>query len=165
MSFDPKKVVPDPDFEVPDLIGTVEGWRAWKVARELPLYNTAPKLYSATAKLYYWIPRQRMEAECKKTRPCSETVGVPGENCRCGFYSAKNLDHLKDMGYERRGVNRNTITVVGRIANWGKVIEGSQGWRSQYAYPIEIFVPFQALGLGRAISEAYGVPVKPMKYL
>ena len=46
--FDPAKVVPDPDFRAPDLVGTVEGWRTWQVSTKIPEFGTAPKMYSVT---------------------------------------------------------------------------------------------------------------------
>ena len=148
------------DFRAPDLIGTVEGWRAWKVNREPPPFGNCPKLYSASAH-FYWAPKQRARAEC--TRGNSEHV--PGEQCSCGFYSAKTLGHLREMGYHTYNQESGQITVVGRLACWGKVIEGSQGWRAEFAYPVTLYVPFEAFRLGKPLKEGYGVPVKLLNLL
>lgn len=159
LPFDPRKL-PDPDFKAPDVIGTVEGWRAWRVSRELPKYGVAPKLYSVSHGDYYWVPRKESVAECSR---CGEDV--PGEQCSCGFYSAKNLEHLQSMGYHNYSGGYDW-KVIGQVACWGKVIEGSQGWRSQKAYPVKIWVPFEAAKtLGKAIGEAYGVEVRIMNFL
>lgn len=153
MPFDPSKV-PDPDFRAPDLVGAVEGWRSWQVARKPPRYGLLPKLHSVTMTAYYWTPRKAAMAECDD---CGEDV--PGETCACGFYSAKTLEHLYTMRYHTYDIESGNICVVGRLACWGKVIEGSQGWRSQYAYPVKLYLPFEAASLGPGLKEAYGVQV------
>lgn len=159
--FDPKKARPEKDFRAPDLLGTVEGWRAWRIDAKLPPFGVAPKLRSATYGGYYWTPRQRAMAECDK---CGENV--PGQRCSCGFYSAKTLEHLMSMAYHLYDEHEGSVyaapgevKVVGQVANWGKVVEGSQGWRAQYSYPVRLFVPYEAARLVKPLRKAYGVPV------
>jgi hypothetical protein len=161
LPFDPAKLagLSDGGFRAPELEGTVEGWRAWRVSMTPPPYGTAPRLNSATFS-YYWAPRTLARAECDA---CGSDV--PGEHCSCGFYSAKTLDHLRDMGYHTYDSNTGNVCVVGQLANWGKVIEGSQGWRAEKAYPVVIYVPFEAHRLARPISDAYGVPVRLLNLL
>jgi hypothetical protein len=163
------------DFEAPTLNtgggeqdGYVEGWRVWTVARELPPYGATPKMRSASYN-YWWTPRVKSRAECDS---CDELdpetgqlSGLPGETCTCGFYSAKTLEHLRSMGYIKHSTREDTVGVVGRLANWGKVIEGSQGWRAEFAYPVELYVPFDAMRLGPALKKAYGVPVRLLNTL
>jgi hypothetical protein len=157
--FDPSKTA-DQSFQVPDLIGTVEGWRSWLVSSKLPPFGAAPKLFSYNHN-YFWEPRQVNVATC--TKPGCE---VPGENCGCGFYSAKSLVHLMSMVYpEYDEESSGMFSVVGQVANWGKVIEGSQGWRSSKSYPVRLLVPYEALKLAIPLSEAYGVPVRPVNIL
>jgi hypothetical protein len=69
------------------------------------------------------------------------------------------------MGYHGYDENSDTVCVVGQLANWGKVIEGTQGWRAEFAYPAVIYVPFEAWRLGAPIKKAYGVPVKLLNLL
>lgn len=159
--FDPSKLVGlnDQEFRAPDMIGCVEGWRAWSVDIELPKYGLPPKLESVTFS-YYWAPRVKARADCEK---CG--ADVPGEHCSCGFYSAKNLDHLRSMAYHSYDPQRGTVSVVGRLACWGKVIEGTQGWRSEFAYPVELYVPFEAHKLAKPLSNGYGIPVKLLNLL
>lgn len=149
----------DDDFRAPDMVGVCEGWRAWTVDREAPLYGTAPKLFSATYQ-YFWAPRQKARALCPR-----DDTHVPGEDCSCGFYAAKTLPELRKMGYHSYDENGDTVTVVGQLAMWGKVIEGSQGWRSEYAYPAKLFVPFEAFRLAGPLLRAYGVPVELLNIL
>lgn len=158
--FDATKL-PDPNFTVPDLVGTVEGWRAWGVSMELPRYNLPPKLQSVTATEHYWAPRQVMTATC--TQGCED---IPNESCTCGCYSAKTLQHLLGMHYHLYKVEHGYTRVIGRVANWGKVIEGSQGWRAQHSYPIDLYVPFVAASkLAVPLGKAYGVPVRLLNTL
>jgi hypothetical protein len=149
----------DADFRAPDLIGTVEGWRAWRIAAKPPLYGTCPKLMSA-AYAYFWAPRVKSRAECSKGFD-----HVPGEDCMCGFYAASTLDHLREMGYSNYNENSDAVTVVGQLAMWGKVIAGTQGWRSEFAYPVRMFVPFEAWKLAKPLREGYGVPVSLLNLL
>jgi hypothetical protein len=161
LRVDPSKLkgLADTEFRAPDLIGAVEGWRAWHVLREPPPYGTTPRLESVTWS-YYWAPRVKAAASCSKGED-----HVPGEHCTCGFYTAKTLAHLRDMGYHSYDENSGRVCVVGRIANWGKVIEGTQGWRSEFAYPVQLYVPFEAYRLAKPLSNAYGVPVKLLNLL
>jgi hypothetical protein len=162
-TIDPKMIA-DPNFEPVTLKNACEGWRAWTVDRTLPPYGLPPKLYSATYN-YYWNPKQKAEAEC---RSCGQPdgIGVPGEDCSCGFYSAKNLIHLMKMGYHMYYEGESTFTIVGQIACWGKVIEATSGWRSQYAYPVVLFVPHEAGGIfAKRLKDTYGCQVRLLNFL
>lgn len=158
-----------PEINVPDLMQAVEGWRAWGVPQGLPPFGLAPKLYSVTnygrgghhpeGGGYAWKAREAAEATC----PVREDHNgrCPVESCTCGFYTALSLEHLMTMAYHRYDADAHGMfRVIGQVANWGKVIEGTLGWRSQYAYPTQLFVPFEAWRLAKPLSEAYGVPVR-----
>jgi|SRR4051812_4007729 hypothetical protein len=157
LPFDPEKLsgLRDRNFKAPDLVGTVEGWRAWGVPASTARY-ARPLLYSVTYTEYFWEPRKLSQAQCKR---CGDDV--PGEKCRCGFYSAKTLPHLMRMTYHQYDADRlGMFHVVGQVANWGKVIEGSQGWRAQKSYPVALYIPFEAHDLAVRLGDTYGVPVK-----
>jgi hypothetical protein len=157
LPFDPDKLPGDFDLQsiIPDLIEPAEGWRAWAVE---PRMNGIPKLYSVTHKredgaAFFWTPRQAAEADL-----CGVGHPILG-GCTCGFYSAKSLRHLMTMSYHKYEADSGMVKVVGRVLNWGKIVEGSQGWRSQYSYPYEIFVPFEANRIAAALGKTYGVKV------
>jgi hypothetical protein len=156
----------DAGFTAPDVVGTVEGWRAWRVKLEPPRFGTAPKLMSAAFN-YSWTPRVKARAECAKCKNPDPTANdhVPGTHCSCGFYSARTLDHLRRMGYHGYSQSSGYTSVVGQLANWGKVIPGSQGWRAEFAYPAVLFVPFEAWRLRKPLMRAYGVPCKLLNLL
>jgi hypothetical protein len=167
LPFDPKKL-PDSEFSMPDFMEPMYGWRAWAVDAELPDFGLSPKLFSVSWG-YYWTPRKKCGAECARPYPCSSPVkkrdldgedvevviGVPGEHCSCGFYSAKTFEHLQSMGYHVYYENSRRFTVVGRVYNWGKVIECQTGWRSEFAYPAKLFVPIEASYLALPLKQAY----------
>ena len=177
LPFDPRRL-PDPSFRVPDLVNAVEGWRAWGIRKDAEPYGLPPKLWSVTYGEYYWTPRRAMEAHCthgSRGLPGQRTKwerrsdsceldggpGVPGEHCTCGFYSAKTLEHLMSMRYHLYDADESGMFhVVGQVANWGKVIVGTQGWRAQFAYPVRLYLPYEAAHLGKALQAAYGVPVQ-----
>jgi len=50
--------------------------------------------------------------------------------------------------------------VMGRCANWGKVIEGTLGWRAQFSYPLELFVPYEIWPIAKPLAEGYGCAVR-----
>lgn len=179
LGFDPTKLKMDPEFKPPDMIGTVEGWRVWNVSADPQHFGVGPKLYSVSHGDYYWTPRKASYATCpggffdeESGRPmCKQStkdnpIEVPGEQCSCGFYSAKTLPHLQQMSYHNYDAERGSYAVLGQLANWGKVIEGTQGWRAQIAYPAVLYVPFEAARvLAKPLAESYGVPVKLLNLL
>jgi hypothetical protein len=144
------------------VVGVREGWRAWGIPLHT-LPGEPPKLYSVTHADYYWRPRRVSQALCSRGHVGDQ---VPGEVCGCGFYSAKSLEHLMSMGYHTYDAERQGFFhVIGKVGNWGKVIEGDQGWRAQKAYPMSLYVPFEAWKLGKVLKEAYGVPVRLKNFL
>jgi hypothetical protein len=157
---------------VPDLRDAVEGWRTWRVARALPAFGNPPKLESVTSgRLFdhgYWTPRRAARAVCPKYVERLEDMPenhVATLGCRCGFYSAKSLEHLAEIGYLNYGQDGNYVAVTGQVACWGTVTEGTLGWRSEFCYPIRLYVPLDAARLIKPLRAAYGVPVVPKMML
>ena len=111
-------------MNVPDYVSPVVGYRAWLLEpRGLTSFNGE-----------FWHPNQKLQAVCRKSvyrffnrhRP-------PHGNCSCGIYAAKNLDHLRGIGYADQGVR-------GEVYLWGTVVEHKLGWRAQFAYPKTLVV-------------------------
>jgi len=63
---------------------------------------------------------------------------LPYSDCTCGVYAAKNIEHLRQLGYERRGIQ-------GEVYLWGTLVEHKLGWRAQFAYPKSLFLPPDAI--------------------
>jgi hypothetical protein len=160
--FDPRDL-PDPDFTVPDSVEPEVGWRTWATPIALPKFGVPPKLYSASQD-YYWVPRQEGVATCIECKN-----DVPGEHCGCGFYAARDLEHLTQLGYERHGMfpalsrmgfqPEQVVRVVGEVLLWGKVIPAAQGWRSSKAYPKTVYVEWEHRHLAGPLAESYGCDV------
>jgi hypothetical protein len=154
---------PDPKFKPVSLANAKEGWRAWSVSRDMPKFGLPPKLRSVTHSAYHWPAKRKAEALCES---CGKDV--PGVDCSCGFYSAKSLRHLMQMGYHTYADIDETksFKVVGQVACWGKVIEGTQGWRTQYAYPTYLMVPFEVgAEFVAPLRNAYGCQVRLLNFL
>lgn len=158
------------DVVIPDFHEIMVGWRAWGVKADVAL-GDVPLLRSVTYGSHHWNPREPMEATCRAAekrakRNIAANVNpgrheCPSEGCSCGLYSAKTREHLQGMAYHRYDAEgRGMFHVIGEVALWGKVIEGTQGWRAQYGYPRRLYVPFEAWHLAEPLAEAYGCPVE-----
>lgn len=146
-----------PEDRVPDVIGEIIGWRAWRVIGARP--EQLPMLASATFQHTIWHPGYWTLATCGDRHECarSKDGGVPGERCSCGMYAAKNRSQLVGLGYGREDGRHPRI--VGQVAMAGKVIPGQQGWRAEKARVARLFVPFQNWKLVDALERLYGVEV------
>jgi len=150
---------------VPDQVAVEYGWRAWGIKKKetdagLTLLQSVSAKANAAQKVF-WQPFAPMEAVCEHDHE------VPGDTCSCGLYSAKTLDHLMTMPhYLNYDFERNNMfKVMGKVALWGKVIEGSQGWKATYGYPVELYLPFEAWHLHNDLRESYGVPIYLKNFL
>jgi len=63
---------------------------------------------------------------------------VPHRKCTCGVYAAKNVEHLRQLGYADHGI-------CGEVFLWGAVVEHRLGWRAQFAYPKNLILPLSLL--------------------
>jgi hypothetical protein len=80
------------------------------------------------------LSKMKMVSRVVVTRP----LQPPHSDCTCGVYAAKNLEHLLQYGYERRGIH-------GEVYLWGTVVEHKLGWRAQFAYPKSLYLPPDAI--------------------
>lgn len=105
----------------------VWGFRSWKVTPGLPV------LVSLNQGLA-WKPG-RNEAICMNEdsyvagssySPLACDGNIPNPYCGCGFYALR--DFFDAVSYGSGGYES-----VGGVVGWGKVIDGSNGWRAQYA--------------------------------
>jgi hypothetical protein len=159
---------------VPDFTDVMIGWRAWGVPDRtadqldpLSFRYSPPLLQSPSHGHFEWEPRQPFVAVCGASPPprCryskKKLMEVPGDGCSCGMYAAKTLEHLMSMNYhvydaEQRGL----FHVIGPVRLWGKLVQGTLGWRAQKAYPHKLYVPFEAWHLAPILRDLYGVPVE-----
>jgi len=59
---------------------------------------------------------------------------APQAGCECGYYTVTNWDKAHKL-------SKSMVCIFGRAAIWGKVIKHQDGYRSEYAYPYELFLP------------------------
>ncbi len=123
----------------------------------------------------FWPPGSALEAVCdaRRREPLRPWRLRPPEHpapdaaCSCGVHAVSvpgDLAAYVPSVAGRRIVHR----VIGKVALWGEVVEGSRGWRASRAYPAELWVPevhvngrrvagLEAMALDLA---GYGVPVR-----
>jgi hypothetical protein len=85
-----------------------------------------------------WL--QQILVEVEEVRP--EEHIAPAEDCSCGIYAAKNLQHLEHIGYMG---DDHDYGIHGEIYLWGKIWDHSLGYRAQYAYPKNLTISFRRL--------------------
>jgi len=120
--------------KIPDYISPVVAHRVWRWDDTgLKSLNGEP-----------WLPDRPVEARCR-VAPAARHVSVvnrpaevPDRSCTCGLYAAKNLEHLRQLGYASYGV-------CGEVYLWGIVVEHRLGWRAQFAYPKNLILPLSLL--------------------
>ena len=104
----------------------------------------------------HWLPGKPLSAACGIA--LSRTIAgraehgyvtheAPHEDCTCGVYSAKSLDHLRTFGYMQYGI-------YGEVWLWGTVVEHQLGWRAQFAYPKKLVLPIDTVPLSMGAAES-----------
>jgi preprotein translocase subunit YajC len=122
---------------IPDFVMPVVGYRVWRWdVTGLNSLNGEP-----------WIPGLPLAAGCRGAifrtiaglpKAVHDPREIPHADCTCGIYAARSLEHLRQIGYERRGI-------CGEVCMWGTVVEHKLGWRAQFAYPKSFFLPPNAI--------------------
>ena len=86
---------------------------------------------------------------------CEDHDPLPGKDCSCGIYAAKDLGVISD--YLRRNA-----PLIGLVELGGRVIPAEQGYRARYARVAAILLVDPALtvdhGTLRRVAAAYRVP-------
>jgi hypothetical protein len=124
-------------MSIPDYISPIVGYRVWQwVATGLKSLNGEP-----------WSPGKPLAAACRasnrrttlgRAETAHDANDAPREKCTCGVYASKSLEHLHTTGYERYGI-------CGGVNLWGTVVEHEQGFRAQFAYPKNLYLPLKVL--------------------
>jgi len=129
-------------MRVPDHIFPLVACRTWQWdAHGLRSLNGVP-----------WFAGRPQVAECRashgsrrihRVKAIHRAHGAPHMDCTCGIYATKNLDKLRQAGYERHGI-------YGEVYLWGSLVECEFGWRAQFAYPKSFYVLLPALPVALA---------------
>lgn len=155
--------------QAPDLAGTIEAWRIWRVVAKDGEYRLCSAL-----KPTVWPHDVELQAECLHPEPAfrwlrrRERHGAPNPKCECGIYAA-GLEQI-GLYLTPAPAEPALARVLGRVSLWGTVIECERGFRASHAYPASIYVPLDACGRNgdgceevAESLEAYGVPVELLR--
>ncbi|HEX6663172.1 MAG TPA: hypothetical protein VF025_05815, partial [Gaiellaceae bacterium] len=94
-------------------------------------------------------------ADCRNPYGKTPLHPVPGPECDCGLYAAR--DPADALSYLVGRDEPSTVCrVLGEVALWGHVLETESGWRGSIAYPLRLYVPDASVAAGLA---GYGMPV------
>ena len=144
-------------------------WRCWLLPNVL-----YPQLCSVTNwtadkpdRRKAWHFRTPFEATCG----LHEDHSVPDIDCNCGLYGTTDIFEAVKFSSHNQTTSPNPWkghpAVIGLVKFWGEVIEYSRGYRAQFAYPHELWIPkpiwktnekMSLQDIAEWLSEAYGVP-------
>jgi hypothetical protein len=127
---------------IPDVAEPVEAWRVWRVGISDGSV-VLKSLFSATV----WEPTVPLAAVCSSVqrsrwrawRVRAHVHTAPALGCRCGIYGVQTVSAARQY-LDCAPFPHRDDRVIGRVALWGDVVEGTLGWRASYAYPVELFV-------------------------
>ncbi len=116
------------DSRAPDYASTITGWKAWNQGT----YGNKIRLQSGMGSV--WSP-DPLKAVC-----INLPHSAPREDCSCGIYATRTMEQLLRNWWHREGM------ILGKVALWGKVIIHHEGYRAEWAQPLEIWVPRDKVG-------------------
>jgi hypothetical protein len=135
---------PEVKFEV-NMMEALVGWKSWNESTE--------NLLTTNSGLCVWLPDVAMKAKCRHggNHPKEEAVF---DDCTCGFYASDKKEGARGYGQ-----------VLGQVYGWGRYVRGSEGWRSENAYPKMFLLKEEQVDLVERLRQ-YHVPIfvdQPMK--
>lgn len=137
----------------------LRGWRAWQVVPS----RDGPALASWWINAV-WPARRPLEARCAVHGP------RPAAHHVCGIYAFAARDdalayvdgeHQSPLLFVRRP-ERALGLAVGRVSGWGRAVAHSRGWRSELAYPYDLYLLRGDRALARTLADRYGVETSPL---
>lgn len=131
--------------------GILTGYRHWAVGRVDGQFRLFPVFMGRRAAVPY--ARGVTTAHCAAEEP-GEPHRSPDGDCSCGLYA---LWEFKDAAFHRRMVQH--ATILGRVEAWGKIVPGTDGFRSERAMVTELYMPScTVLGCDGASSQFVARP-------
>lgn len=136
----------------PDVAGTVEAWRIWRVVVRGGRFNLMSVLQPTV-----WPVGEPLLAECRRARAAfawlrrEQRHEAPAQRCECGIYGT-NLEQIRQYVMPAPA-GSSTPRVLGRVSLWGTVVECERGFRASHAYPERIYVPEDASSRRRSSCE------------
>lgn len=146
-----------PEMTAPDSPAPVKAFRAWAV-RDTPEGIRLRSIWFPG----FWPPFERVEAECNACLFRRWRHRAPKPRHSCGIYALKAADDVWEWAVDHTPPGRRPI-VAGEVWCWGTVVEGTRGYRCQYAYPASFLEARFAAPAGEAfylesLARVYGVP-------
>jgi hypothetical protein len=136
----------------------LRGWRAWQVVDD----RDGPRLLSwwhGTS----WPARRALEAACNRHG------SRPAAHHSCGIYAFDECERA--LAYVRSRAAGPQLFMrhpqgargiaVGVVSGWGRAVAHAHGWRSQFAYPYDMYLLAGDDGLARELSDRYAVETCP----
>jgi hypothetical protein len=133
----------------------LEGWRAWRVIER----EDGPTLTSWWLNTL-WPAREALESGCGMhgSRPVADHMcGIHAYTNRTEAFAYLGRRHDGRPRLFSRRPERTLAVVFGRVSGWGHAVAHTRGWRSQFAYPYELFLIGGDRGLAVAIAGRYAV--------
>jgi hypothetical protein len=136
----------------------LSGWRVWQVVEG----KDGPALGSWWVSTL-WPARRALEAGCGMhgSRPAVHHV--------CGIHAfAAREEALAYAGGRPEGhmlfartPARALCIAFGRVSGWGRAVRHTRGWRSQYAYPYDLYLISGDRAIARMLADRYAVETAP----
>jgi hypothetical protein len=137
----------------------LRGWRGWQIVGS----PDRPVLASWWVNAL-WPARRPLESRC------SVHGSLPVAHHLCGIhaFSARDealayLDRSHDAApllFSRRP-QRALGVAIGRVSGWGRAVAHRRGWRSEFAYPYDLYLLKGDGALARSLAGRYAVEVLP----
>lgn len=121
-------------------------WRVWRL-------DDRGYLRSLTWRSFSWAPLKVSQADL---------ISASFKNCGIHGFKKKE-DCLRLYHATNKFIVSTDCFCYGQVSLWGRVIEHERGYRAQYAYPYEIFVPSSTMA--KHLTNKYAVDVfyEPLK--
>lgn len=137
--------------ELPDSIEPILAIRAWNLHRE----GTKYFLSSCFQYNIIWPKQTKLSALCLADDPWMIS-GIkhiaPIQDCDCGIYALKKAPEDQDL------IPWEENSIIGLAFMWGKVLEGTKGYRAQYSKPAALLNDNRSDIISK-LAENYSVPI------
>lgn len=133
-------------MSVPDFCMPLVGYRRWKINGS----TLAP--WSVDNKGNPWRPRNVAIADAVPAIKLEVFHGFVFENSQ-GLHAHRTLDEITPLKYIQY-----SDEAIGEVFLWGTVVEHTNGYRAEFAYPKRLITAGRNRRRDRAIAAAYGIP-------
>jgi hypothetical protein len=133
----------------------LHGWRAWRVVER----RDGPTLTSWWLDAL-WPARRALESACGMHGPrpvAHHMCGIHAYAAREAAFAYLGRRHEGPPSPFARRPERTLGVAFGRVSGWGHAVQHTHGWRSQFAYPYELFLIGGDRDLAVALASRYAV--------